>query len=212
MSLSDYRNEYAKFPVGDSTLNPDPRQQFLAWLDQAMQEHAPEPTAMTLSTVNAQGQPTSRIVLLKGYESDAGLEFYTNYQSRKGQDLAHNPLACCQFFWPTMQRQVRFEGRVKKLSAEQSDRYFASRPLASRISAIASPQSQVVRDRDELEARSVALHQQLGDNPSRPDFWGGFILEPHYIEFWQGRTNRLHDRYAFKRTAEKGWAISRLAP
>src|SRR5690606_11061759 len=174
-------------PVGDSTLNPDPRQQFLAWLDQAMQEHAPEPTAMTLSTVNAQGQPTSRIVLLKGYESDAGLEFYTNYQSRKGQDLAHNPFACCQFFWPTMQRQVRFEGRVKKLSAEQSDRYFASRPLASRISAIASPQSQVVRDRDELEARSVALHQHLGDNPSRPDFLGWFNPVPNLIVFLQSR-------------------------
>src|SRR5690606_1658493 len=135
-----------------------------------------------------------------------------NYQSRKGKALAHNPLVCCQFSWPTRQRQVRFEGRGHKLSAEQSDRYFASRALDSRISAIASSQRQIVADRDVLQARSVALHQQLGDNPSRPDFWGGFILEPHYIEFWQGRTNRLHDRYAFKRTAEKGWAISRLAP
>ena len=127
MSLSDYRNEYAKFALGEAALNADPRLQFLSWLDQAMEEGAPEPTAMTLSTVNAEGQPTSRIVLLKGYDAE-GLQFYTNYESRKGRDLAQNSQACLQFFWPTMQRQVRFEGRVHKLSAEQSDQYFSKSP------------------------------------------------------------------------------------
>lgn len=211
MSLSDYRNEYAKFSLGESALNTDPRLQFLAWLDEAMKANAPEPTAMTLSTVNAEGQPTSRIVLLKGYESDDGLQFFTNYQSRKGQELAHNPRACLQFFWPTMQRQVRFEGQVRKLSAEQSDQYFDSRPLASRISAIASPQSQPIA-LDELEARTESVRTQVGAHPHRPEFWGGYILQANYIEFWQGRTCRLHDRFAFSRTPEKAWTISRLAP
>ncbi|MGG4604691.1 pyridoxamine 5'-phosphate oxidase [Paenalcaligenes sp. Me131] len=209
MKLSDYRNEYNRFTLDESGLDPNPRVQFHHWLKEAMDDNAIEPTAMTLSTVNAEGQPTSRIVLLKNYEED-GLRFFTNFDSRKGQDLAHNDRACLMFFWPSLHRQVRFEGRVHKLSAEIADEYFHSRPVESRISALASPQSQPV-SRSDLEQRVQALQKQYGDHPPRPENWGGYVLVPEHIEFWQGRSCRLHDRFVFNRT-DSEWTVSRLAP
>ncbi len=209
MSLADYRNEYAKYQLPEEQLLKDPKEQFQRWLNEAMAQHAPEPTAMTLSTVGANGQPTARIVLLKGYD-DNGLAFYTNYESRKGQELALNAQACLSFFWPTMQRQVRFEGTVVRMPRSQSKAYFRSRPLPSKINAWASPQSQPI-SAQALQERSQHYAATLGDDPDCPPFWGGYYLQPHYIEFWQGRTDRLHDRYAFT-PVQDGWNITRLGP
>lgn len=209
MNLSDYRNEYTKGQLKESDLDAEPRVQFQKWLDEAMQEHAPEPTAMTLSTVNAQGQPTARIVLLKGYD-EHGLAFYTNYSSRKGQELEQNPQACLSFFWPTMQRQVRFEGRIQRMPRAASEQYFQSRPHASRISAWASPQSEPI-SAEALQERFEHYLNTLGSNPDCPPHWGGYYLQPDYIEFWQGGRGRLNDRFAYQ--AEKNhWHITRLAP
>lgn len=209
MSLADFRNEYDKFDLPEHQLTTDPRQMFERWLDEAIRLEAPEPTAMSLSTVNASGMPSARIVLLKGFD-DKGVQFYTNYDSHKGQDLAQNPKACLLFFWPTLQRQIRIEGIVTKMSVEKSAKYFHSRPLASKISAIASPQSQPI-SRVELEQRSDELTEKFGDNPPCPDFWGGYYLQPERIEFWQGRTCRLHDRYLYEKQ-DNVWHIQRLAP
>ncbi|HLR82243.1 MAG TPA: pyridoxamine 5'-phosphate oxidase [Paenalcaligenes sp.] len=210
MSLADYRNEYGKYQLPDKDLLSDPKEQFHKWLKQAMDNDAPEPTAMTLSTVNKDGQPTARIVLLKGYD-DNGLCFYTNYESRKGQELVHNNKACLSFFWPTMQRQVRFEGPVIRIPHSDSEAYFRSRPLSSKINAWASPQSQPISV-DDLRKRSEHYAQVLGSDPECPPFWGGYYLQPDYIEFWQGRTDRLHDRYAFSNNAQGSWDITRLGP
>lgn len=209
MSLADFRNEYDKFDLPEHQLTAEPRPLFERWLDEAIRLEAPEPTAMSLSTVNAEGMPSSRIVLLKGFD-DKGVQFYTNYDSHKGQDLAQNPKACLLFFWPTLQRQIRIEGLVTKMSAEKSAEYFHSRPLASRISAIASPQSRVTT-RVELEKRSDEIKESFGNHPPCPDFWGGYYLQPERIEFWQGRTCRLHDRYLYKKQ-DSVWHIQRLAP
>lgn len=209
MSLADFRNEYDKFDLPEHQLTADPRELFGHWLDEAMRLEAPEPTAMSLSTVNAEGMPSSRIVLLKGYD-EQGLQFYTNYDSHKGQDLAQNPKACLLFFWPTLQRQIRIEGFITKTTAEQSAEYFHSRPVASQISALASPQSQPI-SRVELEQRRDELIKQYGNNPPYPDFWGGYHLQPERLEFWQGRTCRLHDRYLYTKQKDS-WHIQRLAP
>lgn len=209
MSLADFRNEYDKFDLPDDQLTKDPLDLFNQWLDEAIHLQAPEPTAMSLSTVNAEGMPSSRIVLLKGFD-EKGVHFYTNYNSHKGQDLAQNPKACLLFFWPTLQRQIRIEGSVIKMSPEQSMAYFNSRPLASRISSIASPQSQPI-SRIELEQLSDALAKKYGDHPPCPEFWGGYYLHPERIEFWQGRTCRLHDRYLYQKQ-DNNWHIQRLAP
>lgn len=209
MSLADLRNEYDKFDLPEHQLTDHPRDLFDRWVDEAIRLQAPEPTAMSLSTVNAKGMPSSRIVLLKGFD-ETGVQFYTNYDSRKGHDLRQNPKACLLFFWPTLQRQIRLEGTVEKMSAEQSSAYFNSRPLASRISAIASPQSQPT-SRAALENRSDQVAKEFGDNPPCPEFWGGYYLQPERIEFWQGRTCRLHDRYLYIKQ-DKTWQIQRLAP
>lgn len=209
MSLADIRNEYDKFDLPENQITDHPKDLFERWLDEAIRLQAPEPTAMSLSTVNKTGMPSSRIVLLKGFDDD-GVQFYTNYSSHKGQDLAQNPQACLLFFWPTLQRQIRIEGTVKKMSAKQSADYFHSRPLASRISAIASPQSQPTT-RVQLEQRTDELKAEFGDNPPCPDFWGGYYLQPERIEFWQGRTCRLHDRYLYT-LKDNNWQIQRLAP
>lgn len=209
MSLADFRNEYDKFDLPDDQLTKNPLDLFNNWLDEAIRLKAPEPTAMSLSTVNEQGMPSSRIVLLKGFD-EKGVHFYTNYDSHKGQDLAQNPKACLLFFWPTLQRQIRIEGAVIKMSTEQSITYFNSRPLASRISSIASPQSQPI-SRVELERLSDVLAEKYGDHPPCPDFWGGYYLQPERIEFWQGRTCRLHDRYLYQKQ-DNNWHIQRLAP
>lgn len=209
MSLADFRNEYDKFDLPEHLLTADPKALFSQWIDEAIRLQAPEPTAMNLSTVAPDGQPSSRIVLLKGFD-DAGVLFYTNYDSKKGQDLAHNPKASLLFFWPTLQRQIRLEGTVHKAPTQLSAEYFHSRPLASRISALASPQSQPTT-RLALEQRSDEITAQYGEHPPYPENWGGYYLVPHHVEFWQGRTCRLHDRFSYK-LHDSQWQIQRLAP
>ncbi|MEZ2721203.1 pyridoxamine 5'-phosphate oxidase [Paenalcaligenes hominis] len=209
MSLADFRNEYDKFDLPEHLLTTDPKELFTQWVDEAIRLQAPEPTAMSLSTVAPSGQPSSRIVLLKGFDSK-GVLFYTNYDSKKGHDLAHNPQACLLFFWPTLQRQIRLEGTVHKASAKVSADYFTSRPLASKISALASPQSQPIT-RVALEQRCDEIAAKYGENPPCPDNWGGYYLVPTLIEFWQGRTCRLHDRFVYTLDDEQ-WQIQRLAP
>lgn len=210
MSLADIRNEYERFSLSESEIADDPRTQFQRWLDQALELKETEPTAMTLATVDTLGRPSARIVLLKGYD-EQGLVFFTNYNSRKGTDLDDNPWASLSFFWPSMQRQVRFEGRVSRISQAESDDYFHSRPLGSRIGAWASPQSEPI-SRDELDARTAHYARSLGEHPARPDHWGGLRLVPDHVEFWQGRASRLHDRLVFDRNEQGRWELSRLAP
>lgn len=209
MSLADFRNEYDKFDLSEHLLTADPKELFTQWVDEAIRLKAPEPTAMSLSTVAPSGQPSSRIVLLKGFDPE-GVLFYTNYDSKKGHDLAHNPQACLLFFWPTLQRQIRLEGTVHKASADVSADYFNSRPLASKISALASPQSQPTT-RVALEQRCDEIAAKYGENPPCPNNWGGYYLVPTQIEFWQGRTCRLHDRFVYTLNDEQ-WQIQRLAP
>ncbi|MBD0255824.1 MAG: pyridoxamine 5'-phosphate oxidase, partial [Cytophagales bacterium] len=173
----------------------------------------PEPTAMHLCTVSADGRPSGRSVLLKGLDAD-GFTFFTNYDSRKGRELAGSPYASLTFFWPELERQVRVEGVVRKASAAASDEYFRSRPRASRIGALASPQSQVIPDRQVLENKVAALNAQYGEaaDIQRPAHWGGYVVTPDAVEFWQGRPSRLHDRILYTRTAAGEWQKNRLAP
>lgn len=210
MSLADIRNEYERFSLSEADMAVDPREQFHRWLEQAIELKADEPTAMTLATADSRGRPSARIVLLKGFD-EHGLSFYTNYNSRKGTDIDHNPWASLSFFWPTLQRQIRLEGKVSRLSPSESDQYFHSRPLPSRIGAWASPQSEPIT-RDELESRYAHYEKTLDSTPPRPEHWGGLRLKPEYIEFWQGRANRLHDRLVYERDAQGQWIINRLAP
>lgn len=209
MTLADLRQKYEKDVLLESSLAATPLKQFSKWFDEAMHAGVPEPNTMTLATADANGRPSARIVLLKGL-SDEGITFFTNYDSRKGRDLAVNPQASLLFFWEPMERQVRIEGRVEKISAEKSDEYYKSRPLGSRIGAWASPQSQPITH-EELEKRNEDLTRSLGTEPARPPYWGGYLLKPDYVEFWQGRPSRLHDRLAYTRNGS-AWIQSRLAP
>jgi len=209
MPIADIRRDYQKNALREDTVEADPLNQFQRWFNEALTAQVLEPTAMTLGTVQ-NNQPSSRIVLLKGFDAQ-GLVFFTNYQSRKGQALAEHPFASALFFWPELERQVRFEGRVEQVTSDESDTYFHSRPLASRIGAWASPQSQPIT-RDALDARAKKLVDDLGDAPPRPAHWGGYRLKPHYIEFWQGRPSRLHDRIAYQRHSDGTWTFQRLAP
>lgn len=185
--------------------------QFHHWFDEAVRAKALEPNAMTLATVGADGQPSTRVLLLKGADA-SGLVWFTNYSSRKGQDLAANPRAAMQFYWPELERVVRIEGRVERVSAEESDAYYRSRPAGSRIGAWASPQSQVLSSRAVLEAAWKEQQATLGEDPPRPAHWGGYRLLPSHWEFWQGRSSRLHDRIAYALQADGTWLIQRLAP
>lgn len=211
--LADLRKTYAQRSLSEADVLPDAVRQFRAWLDEAIAAKLDEPTALTLSTVSALGQPASRVVLLKGLPDDTGFLFYTNYESRKGQELAAQPLAALNFFWPGLERQVRVEGRVEKAPAELSTKYFQSRPRSSQLGAWTSPQSQVIDSREALEAREEAIVAKFkGQDPlPRPDNWGGYILRPTRLELWQGRPSRLHDRIVYELEGTI-WKRSRLAP
>lgn len=210
MSIADIRKNYEKSELVEALLKATPIEQFQVWFQEAIQADTPEVNAMTLATATPDGRTSARIVLLKGYDEN-GFVFFTNYQSRKGHELANNPVASLLFFWPELERQVRIEGTISKVSAAESDEYFHSRPLGSRIGAWVSPQSQPI-SRAELNANAAALSASLGENPARPDHWGGYRLSPDYVEFWQGRPSRLHDRLAFQTDNTGNWVVSRLAP
>ncbi len=211
-SLAELRKNYSlgSLDVGDVDRNPF--RQFDTWFKQAVDAQLPEPNTMTLATVDPRGRPSARIVLIKGVD-ERGFVFFTNYESRKGRELAANPYASLLFYWIELERQVRVEGRIIKTSAEESDGYFASRPLGSRIGAWASNQSQPIESRSQLETREREFSLQYGDQPPRPPHWGGYRLVPEAIEFWQGRPSRLHDRLLYTRSDEHSdWQISRLSP
>ena len=209
MSIADIRQQYRKGVLLESAIANNPFDQFRQWFDEALKAQVNEPNAMTLAT-EANGQPAARIVLLKGFDNK-GPVFFTNYDSDKGQQLAASPNAALLFFWPELERQVRFEGLVSKVSAEESDEYYHSRPLESRIGAWVSPQSRPIT-RDELDQRFQEYTARWGDNPPRPEHWVGYRLTPARIEFWQGRPSRLHDRLCFERQPDDEWVLQRLAP
>ncbi|KPF48304.1 pyridoxamine 5'-phosphate oxidase [beta proteobacterium AAP121] len=208
--IASLRKSYEKAELDETASAADPLQQFQLWFEQALQSQLPEPNAMTLATVGADGRPSTRVVLIKGVDA-RGIVWYTNYGSRKGQELAHHPYAALQFHWVELERVVRIEGRVEKTSDEESDAYYHSRPLDSRLGAWASPQSQVISSRTVLvkAAAEAALRHAL--NPPRPPHWGGYRLVPEHWEFWQGRKSRLHDRLRYRQDGGH-WVRERLAP
>jgi len=210
MKLADLRQEYMRETLDEHDVARDPFAQFDRWFNEAVTAKMPMLNSMTLATVGTGGQPSARIVLLKGVDA-RGFVFYTNYASRKGLELAANPAAALLFHWIELEREVRIEGRVEQVSAQESEDYFASRPLGSRHAAIASPQSAVVADRGVLEKRFAEAEQQHGASPARPPQWGGYRVLPATLEFWQGRANRLHDRVLYTRAGDS-WKIERLAP
>jgi len=209
--LAQMRKSYEQADLDESHVVPEPVAQFHRWFDEAVRAKALEPNAMTVATATPDGRPATRVVLLKGAD-EHGLVWFTNYNSRKGRELAANPHAAIQFFWPELERVVRVEGRVERVAAAESDAYYRSRPLGSRIGAWASPQSQVLASRAVLEEAWRHQQAELGEDPPRPEHWGGFRLVPHYWEFWQGRPSRLHDRIVYERQADGSWSIQRLAP
>lgn len=209
--LYHVRNEFQLYQLDEADVQPDPFHLFDRWLSEAVTSGEPEPTAMSVATVSDEGQPSSRIVLLKSFDTD-GLTFFTNFRSRKGTELSANPKVSLLFFWPLTQRQVRVEGMARQVDPAESDRYFLSRPEGSRISSVASPQSQAVASRRELEQIYFDVANDRESWATRPTYWGGYSVSPFSIEFWQGRENRLHDRILYAREKEGSWKISRLAP
>jgi len=209
--LSDLRKSYERAELDESTLAQAPLEQFRRWLGEALTAELPEPNAMTVATVGADGRPSTRVVLIKDYDA-RGIVWYTNYDSRKGRELAAHPFAALQFHWVELERVVRIEGRVERTSAAESDAYYASRPLDSRLGAWASPQSQVIGSRAVLVANAAKAAVQHGLSPARPPHWGGFRLVPDSWEFWQGRKSRLHDRLRYRLQADGSWLQERLAP
>ncbi len=211
-SIADIRRDYKLQSLDENDIAPDPITQFTRWWDEAIASHIDEVNAMTLATVTPQGLPAARIVLLKGYDEN-GFVFFTNYKSHKGMELESNPHAALVFFWKELERQVRIEGTVSKTSTAESDAYFESRPAGSRIGAWASPQSHIVANRAEIEASYSKYEQQFGyENIPRPENWGGYIVRPNLIEFWQGRGSRLHDRILYTASDDHQWKRERLAP
>lgn len=212
MDLEKLRVDYGKLSLSEATAGDDPIVLLSTWLEDAVRAAVNEPNAMVLATVDAQGSPSSRIVLLRGLDP-SGLAFFTNYESRKGNQIAGRRQVAALFFWPALERQVRIEGDASRLPAEVSDAYFASRPHSSQLAAVASAQSRPIADRDVLEARFAELNVMYpqGTHVPRPVHWGGYRLAPRRIEFWQGGSHRLHDRIEFLRTPD-GWAKRRLSP
>jgi pyridoxamine 5'-phosphate oxidase len=209
-SLADLRKSYERAELSEEASHASPIRQFEQWLDEAIAAQVPEPNAMTLATVASDLRPSTRVVLIKGCD-ERGIVFYTNYDSRKGRELAGNPFAALQFHWVELERVVRIEGRVEKTSAQESDAYFHSRPLDSRIGAWASPQSEVIPNRTVLVTNAAKYGAQFMLNPPRPPHWGGYRLVPDQWQFWQGRKSRLHDRLRYTLQGD-GWMRERLAP
>ncbi|HVK93946.1 MAG TPA: pyridoxamine 5'-phosphate oxidase [Noviherbaspirillum sp.] len=211
MSIADLRKEYSRASLSEADVHPNPIEQFSTWFGEAIAAQVPEANAMSVSTVGADGRPSSRILLIKEFDQ-RGFTFFTNYESRKGQQLQENQYAALLFYWIELERQVRIEGRVERVAAAESESYFQSRPLRSRLGAIASAQSRPVASREALEAQVAKVEQQYGEQPLRPAHWGGYRLVPDYIEFWQGRPSRLHDRIAYTLQADGHWQRQRLQP
>lgn len=212
MSIADIRKEYRQRSLRESEADPNPFRQFHTWWQEALNSEIDEVNAMTVATASADGVPSARIVLLKGFD-ERGFVFFTNYNSYKGKQLEENPRACLVFFWKELERQVRITGLVEKVSAQESDEYFNSRPEGSRIGAWASPQSTVIENREWLEKQRHELAKQFQTNPlTRPPHWGGYRVKPVTMEFWQGRPDRLHDRLLYTLRANGSWVMERLAP
>ncbi|WP_114750180.1 pyridoxamine 5'-phosphate oxidase [Pleomorphovibrio marinus] len=211
MDLKGIRKEYSSKKLEINEVDKNPIAQFKLWLKEALESQVNEPNAMHLATVGTDGKPSGRVVLLKGVEE--GFDFFTNYQSQKSKELEHTPYASLTFFWPELERQVRVEGHVEKISKEESEAYFLSRPIESQIGAWSSPQSEEIPDREYLERIKREMEIKFSKEPlEKPDHWGGFRLYPHRLEFWQGRPGRLHDRILFSKNTDGAWKIGRLAP
>jgi pyridoxamine 5'-phosphate oxidase len=210
MDIAALRKEYTFAGLRRRDLDPDPLKQFGLWFEFAVEAQVHESNAMTLATVDPEGQPSSRIVLLKAVDQ-RGFSFYTNYESRKGRELAGNPRASLTFFWAGLEREVCVRGSCSKLSREESEIYYKSRPLGSRLGAWVSNQSSSIQNREFLEKRLEEVKMQYGDEPPMPPYWGGYVLKPQTIDFWQGRPNRLHDRFLYTREGES-WRLERLSP
>ncbi len=209
--VADLRKEYTRAGLAESDVAADPIEQFRRWFDAALDAGLHEPNAMTVATATRDGSPSARVVLLKGFDG-RGFVFYTNYEGRKGRELEENPRAALLFYWGELERQVRIEGTVSRVSEEESDAYYASRPRGSRLGAWASEQSRTVEGRGVLEGRIGDLEEEYeGREVPRPPFWGGYRVWPEVVEFWQGRENRLHDRIVYRRQGG-GWEIERLQP
>ena len=210
--MADLRREYTRAGLREADVAPDPIEQFRKWFEEALAAGLHEPNAMTLATATSAGRPAARVVLLKGFD-ERGFVFYTNYEGRKGRELEENPYCALVFYWGELERQVRIEGRAGRVSGEESDAYYRSRPLGSRLGAWVSEQSRPVGDRATLEERLRELEDEYeGREVPRPPFWGGYRVVPEEIEFWQGRENRLHDRLLYRCESNQSWSIERLQP